>query len=86
MKIEEFYDNLPYRIKEDAGLPTNYSSMSFPQQRLVQDLFDYEEGIEIHRTRIEDMMAEAEILAYETKIIAENLSNMCSEMKTDIGD
>ena len=60
--------------------------MSFPQQRLVQDLFDYEEGIEVHRTRMEDMMAEAEILAYETKIIAENLSNMCSEMKSDIGD
>lgn len=86
MKIEEFYDNLPYRIKEDAGLPSNYSSMSFPQQRLVQDLFDYEEDTEKHRTRMEDIAAEAEMLAYETKIIAENLSNMCKEMKNDIGE
>lgn len=86
MKIEEFYDNLPYRIKEDAGLPSNYSSMSFPQQRLVQDLFDYEEDTEKHRTRMEDIAAEAEMLAYETKIIAENLSSMCKEMKNDIGE
>ena len=86
MKIEEFYDNLPYRIKEDAGLPSNYSSMSFSQQRLVQDLFDYEEDTEKHRTRMEDIAAEAEMLAYETKIIAENLSSMCEEMKNDIDE
>jgi len=26
-------------------------------------------------------MAEAEVLAYETRLIAENLANMCTEMK-----
>ena len=81
MKIEEFYDNLPYRVKEDAGLPTNYSRMTFSQQRLVANLFDYEGRTEKHRNHMEDVMAEAEVLAYETRLIAENLANMCTEMK-----
>ena len=39
MKIEEFYYDIPFSVKEDVGFPLNYSFLSQTQKEFVDQVF-----------------------------------------------
>ena len=79
--IEDFYNSIPWRVKEDAKFPTNFSSMNPEQRRLVKTIYEYERSALDRQDSLKDMSYDAEIIAKEAKTMAEEMAELCESLK-----
>ena len=79
--IEDFYNSIPWRVKEDAKFPTSFSSMRPEQRRLVKTIYEYESGALDKQETLKDASYDAEMIAKEAKTIAEEMAELCESLK-----
>ncbi len=79
--IEDFYNSIPWRVKEDAKFPTNFSSMNPEQHRLVKTIYDYESNNAINQKKIREVGYDTETIVEDAKMIVTSLTELCESLK-----
>tara|TARA_Y100000296_G_C4977588_1_gene158990 strand:- start:44 stop:301 length:258 start_codon:yes stop_codon:yes gene_type:complete len=81
MKIEEFYNSLPWQVKENAKFPLNYSRLSAEQELLVGSLFDYEQNNDQWRFQVDDIISDTNIIAAEMQEVVDSIEELQESLK-----
>jgi|TARA_R110002020_G_scaffold206866_1_gene412261 hypothetical protein len=81
MKIEEFYNALPWQVKENAKFPLNYATLTSEQELLIESLFDYERENSKQQLRVNDIISDASIIAAEVQEVADSIKELQSSLE-----
>ncbi len=81
MKIEEFYNSLPWQVKENAKFPLNYATLTSEQELLVESLFDYEQENSEQQIQVNDIISDTSAIAAEVQDVAESIKELQSSLE-----
>jgi len=79
--VEQFYNSIPWRVKEGAQFPANFCSMNPEQRRLVTCLYEFENTDNNKQSRLQDISSDAHLIAEEAKTVANELAELCENLK-----
>ena len=81
MKIEEFYNALPWQIKENAKFPLNYTRLTSDQELLVGSLFDYEQKREERQNQVGDILSDTGLIERDAQEVVSSIKQLQKSLK-----
>tara|TARA_R110000824_G_scaffold12623_11_gene55391 strand:+ start:921 stop:1178 length:258 start_codon:yes stop_codon:yes gene_type:complete len=81
MKIEEFYNTLPWQIKENAKFPLNYTRLTSEQELLIESLFDYEKEREERHNQVSDILSDTGLIERDAQEVVSSIKQLQKSLK-----
>ena len=70
--IEKLYDNVPYYLKDSAGMPFHFGNLTLDQQLFFRV---FTSGLEFDTAAEEDLMRDLDLLKADLEAIIDSVNN-----------